>query len=312
MSADTLETIAEEVDYVEKLEIIRSRACEVVVGGAGRSELIDGFIQDLTKRVNKRRKVLNEKQLSTLLETALGTFYDRDVASLSGKYKEISFLIAARLLPNGGMQLWRTKARRLFEVRDRAAIGYGGTLGRHAAKRLFQPDLSLGQMVLASVYILVVAKTTSRVVGGPTSVVLIRDNGISREDEGYVTALEDRLKVFERHVNEIFLHCADTGLNPTRFEGMLVDFCAQALSLHQSYIADVFQGMVRAGLNSGSGDAYPKLPPGFTGIVAAGDMDNVYTPDQKAALIRRIREEAKRISWGGAMPSTSQTSKDRT
>src|SRR2546422_10043806 len=45
MSADSQETIEEEINYVEKITTDNAGLWEVAIGGAGRAELVEGFVQ---------------------------------------------------------------------------------------------------------------------------------------------------------------------------------------------------------------------------------------------------------------------------
>jgi len=194
MSADTQETWGDFVTFVEKLSIQRMETHELCIGGAGRSELINGFIQLVAERVRKDRPQ-NDDALAVTIRSALGYFYRNDVALLPGndEDKEIQFLIAAR--SNAGeISLWKTEGMRLYPVDDYAVTGHETPFCQYVMGRIYDPAIPLDNAVLMSVWLVSVAKATSAYVGGPTGIVVVDRNGIYSKTPDELKALEVGVK----------------------------------------------------------------------------------------------------------------------
>jgi hypothetical protein len=194
MSADTQETWGDFVTFVEKLSIQRTDTHELCIGGAGRSELINGFIQLVSERVRKDRPK-NEDALAATIRSALAYFYRNDVALLPGKDedKEIQFLIAARSSA-GEISLWKTEGMRLYPVDDYAVTGHETPFCHHIMGRICDPSIPLDNALLMSVWLVSIAKATSTYVGGPTGIVVVDRNGICSKTPDELKALEAVVK----------------------------------------------------------------------------------------------------------------------
>jgi hypothetical protein len=90
--------------------------------------LIDGFIQSLFEKLDRRKKPLSRVGLEKFLRSVLADFFDVDVKRLPGSYKAIAFIIGASLNNGSEMILWQTKAHRLFEVAQQSLSDSMGRL----------------------------------------------------------------------------------------------------------------------------------------------------------------------------------------
>jgi 20S proteasome alpha/beta subunit len=179
MSADTQETyeLGEDVDYVEKLIVQHVNTYDLCIAGAGRGELVDGFIQHLAETVRKKRPA-DDDSLASVIRIALKHFYANDVRLLPSGSKEVQFLIAAR--PTNGKEptLWKTKSLRLFPISDYAVIGYEAPFCRYVIGRLYNATFPIDNIVVMSAWLVSIAKETSKSVGGQTKIVTIDVTGI--------------------------------------------------------------------------------------------------------------------------------------
>jgi hypothetical protein len=190
MSADTQETWGDFVTSVEKLSVRRTDTYELCIGGAGRSELINGFIQSVAERVRKDRPK-NDDALAVTIRSALAYFYRNDVALLPGKDedKEIQFLIGARS-STGEISLWKTEGMRLFPVNDYAVTGHETPFCQYVMGRVYEPTIPLDNAVVLSVWLVSIAKATSAYAGGPTGIVVLSRDGIYSKTPDELKALE--------------------------------------------------------------------------------------------------------------------------
>lgn len=197
MSADTQETWADFVTSVEKLSIERTDTYELCIGGAGRAELVNGFIQSVAERISKE-KPTNNDALAVTMRAALAYFYRNDVALFPGndEDKNNQFLIAAR--SNAGeTSLWKTEGMRLYPVNTYAVTGHEPPFCEHVIGRVYDPNIPLDNAVLMSVWLVSIAKATSAWVGGSTGIVIIDRNGIHSKTPDELKSLEEGVKAHD-------------------------------------------------------------------------------------------------------------------
>ena len=194
MSADTQETWGDVVTFAEKLSIQNTGTYELCIGGAGRSELINGFIQIVTERL-RREKPVDDESLAVIIRAALAHFYRNDVALLPGNAedKETEFLIAARSAA-GDISLWKTEGMRLYAVDEYAVTGHETPSCQYLLSKIYDPKAPLDNAVVMSVWLVSIAKSTSTFVGGPTGLVVVDRNGIHSKTPSELEALETAVK----------------------------------------------------------------------------------------------------------------------
>jgi 20S proteasome alpha/beta subunit len=231
LSADSQETILEEVSYREKIAACPTH--DLVMGGAGRSILIEGFIQQVFESIDSKA-LESEKSAMSFISTALKSFYLSDVKDLAGRYKEISFLISGKL-QTGEICLWQTKGKRVFSVPEYEAIGYESSFVRHLLRRLYRAGLSLSQVELLSIYLVKAAKETADSVGGPTSVAVVSGSGVTLENEWSINELEERVSRFDEALSLLLLACPDTSISRDEFTALLRNFWDYVMGLREHY-----------------------------------------------------------------------------
>jgi hypothetical protein len=139
--------------------------------------------------------------------------------------------------------------------------------------------------VLAALYVISIAKETSNYVGGDISTAVAHRAGIWSESSAYVKEMEERLRDYEREVNQLLLACADTGLEPDELSKKLEAFAAIVSNLHSKHIEQV----IKRDLLPKVPYPYARVPINWTFFMRPGDV----------------------IMGPTAKPSTSQKSKDQ-
>ena len=231
LSADSQETIAGEISYREKIATCPTQ--DLVIGGAGRGVLIEGFIQHVFESIDSKA-LDSEKSAMAFIRAALRSFYLSDVKVLAGRYKEISFLLGGKL-QSGEIGLWQTKGNRVFSVPEYEAIGYESPFVRHLLRRLYRAGLSLSQLELLSIYLVKAAKETADSVGGPTSVAVVSSSGVTLEDKRAIDELEERVSRFDEALSLLLLACPDTSMSRDEFTTLLRNFWDYVLGLREHY-----------------------------------------------------------------------------
>jgi hypothetical protein len=73
ISADSQETTGEEIHYVQKIATEYAGPWEIAVGGAGRGELVDGFVQQAVEAI-RQTNPKNLTELKEVLRQSLAQF----------------------------------------------------------------------------------------------------------------------------------------------------------------------------------------------------------------------------------------------
>lgn len=259
VSADSQETLTSgDVVYVEKLATSK----RAVVAGAGRGELVDGFCQHILEAFDSNLDSLrNEAAALALIRSALKEFHTVDVKLLSGRYKDVKFIIAVSLA-DGTCGMWHTKGMRAFPVKDYAPIGSESSFVYHLARSLYDPDLNLGQAVLLSVLLVVAAKNTIDAAGGNTALAIVTRHGVELKELSYIQELESRLERLEETVSGIRLACCDLSLSEQEFRQLIDDFQSRAEDLRTHYSERVVSGLLSRGIEHIRTSPYAELPTG--------------------------------------------------
>jgi hypothetical protein len=261
ISADSQETIGGELNYVEKL----AASSRVVVAGAGRAELVEGFCQHMLEAFEDYPDSLaDEAEALSLIRSALKGFYANDVRLLPGRKKSVEFIIGASL-DNGTSGMWRTKGIRSFVIPHYESIGWESPFVRHLARSLYSEELDLGQAVLLSILLVVAAKKTTDGVGGDTALAVITSNGVDLKEKGYISEAEERLSQLEESINEIRVACSDLSLHPNEFKDLISQFQEKAERLRTHYSERMVSSLLSRGLDYTRTSPYAELPTGKLG-----------------------------------------------
>lgn len=207
----------------------------VVIGGSGPGDLIDAFIIRLTERL-AGDAAESLADFRAITESELAGFYAADVATYPDEEKRIKCIVTAYAKKSGTFHSWVTKHTVLSPVSTYELAGIEDALYDNVVKRFFRADMTLAQGALCGCYLFAVAKETSTYIRGDTSLVIITGDGVFSESSQYVRMIDDRLKDYERGVNQIFLSCADTSVSPARLERELQGFSHDAIELHKSHM----------------------------------------------------------------------------
>lgn len=237
----------------------------VVVAGAGRWELVEGFSQHMLEAFEDYPSSLaDEGEALSLIRSALKGFYANDVKLLPGRNKAVEFIIGASL-DDGTCGRCRTKGIRPFGTQSYEPIGYESSFVRHLAKSLYSENLNLGQAVLLSVLLVIAAKKTTDGVGGDTALAIVTTEGVFLKDKGYISEVEERLLELEEGTSEIRLACCDLSLSPEGFRDLIRQFQEKAESLRAHYSERMVSSLLSRGIDHSGTSPYAELPTGRLG-----------------------------------------------
>ncbi|HEV3275892.1 MAG TPA: hypothetical protein VG860_03675 [Terriglobia bacterium] len=294
LSADQQETVGEDISYVEKIVNERAGHYNLAIGGAGMDQLVDGFILHIIEEASKP----DVDDLRLLIQKRLREYYENDIRLYPGKHKMLAFLIAVNDTLNGKVYLWQTKGMRLFDVKNYAVIGYNAPFAKYMLRRMYRDDLPLSQLVLLATYVVAVAKTTATSVGLGTQIAIVRENGIALEPPDDIEEMEDRLRDYEKAMNQVFLACADTSIHVSKLQEMLQEFSDAALALHRSHIDKSVDRKGWEGLINRN-DPYPKRPLNSV-VTGTGDGRLVFEhdPEKRDRKLNRFRQIMQPLMLG--------------
>jgi len=234
--ADAQETLGNFRFFLEKLEARKTGNYEVIIGGAGDSDLVDAFELRLTK-------TLSSSTASTLAEfeeiaqDELLDYIQNEVAAfLRKKNTRIRFVIGARAIVTKECGCWTTKASRLKDVRKFELMGIDESIYKHLANRLYSKDMPIGQALRACLYLLTIAKATSNDVDGPASLGVLHRHALDMHDEEFIREAEEHLEELTHASDRLFVALPDIGLSAVEFEATLQDFLREAWAIRKKYV----------------------------------------------------------------------------
>ena len=288
LAADSQETITSPDGYdyrktVQKMVPENMGAFQVIVAGCGNAYLIESFIARLKRRLDASSSVTSINGFVSVTENELVEFYSKDVKLCpdEDKDKTISMFFAAT--GDGQYGVWVQRYLTLIAVEKQQLLGWDESLYVNVIDRLCRPSMTMPQAILAAIYVLSVAEQTSNYVRGPMSVQIIKKQGIWQEEATYIQEMNERLNLYEKQVNEMFLSCADTSVSMKVLQGELQAFSTTVAALHREHI-DRQIGKLTLDKIAHTDDPYPKFPLGtpvilnFNGAEEFGSAKMVHDP----------------------------------
>jgi hypothetical protein len=261
LHADSQETVGSYRATVQKLQPEFMDPFMVVVTGSGDGDLVQSFIVRLRRRLQGCADDLQSFVVEA--ENELAEFYRSDVAlsPLSPDEKHLKFIIAAFSPTTRKYDAWVSRNVILERIEKYELAGWEEPLYKNIAQRLYRPEMTIAQAVLAGVYLLSVGEDSSNYIRNPFYVAVVRDNGIHMERAAYIQEMGARLKNYEQLMNHLFLVCADTERLPSELRHILEAFSSDILSLHMKHIGEMIYRMLQAGIEK-SNDAHSQIPLG--------------------------------------------------
>jgi hypothetical protein len=235
--ADSQETTGDYRFYLSKLEPLKTGNFEIVIGGSGPADLVDAF-QLRLEELLPHSSAKNISELKTIIEAELLDFIKIEVTAFAAPKREkyVRFVIAAYAPHAQECGCWITRSSRLKPVQTFELIGYDAPFYRYVAKRLYRTSAGIGQIVRVCLNLFMIVKTTSNYVGGPTTMIVIRRNGVSQENETFIQEAEEHLEELNAATDVLSLALPDTGLSAVAFEAQLQEFLASVREIRKKYV----------------------------------------------------------------------------
>lgn len=248
MAADTQETVGDEKNYVEKIEVNEESDYPLAIGGAGAEDIIKPFSQELMERV-KDSKPDTVNALRLIVKETIKEVYEKDVPLLvlERQYRSPNFIIAAKP-PNDDFCIIPVTGKRIYKEAPHPIIGYPTAYNHALLKRMYREQLPMQQAVMLAVYLLSQSKKFDDGVSGDTSIVIVTDKNAYREEYLYSSQIEKSALNFLKITDNIFLASGDSAISQPEFDKILNQFKDELLSLHATHIDRVanFCGLMDA------------------------------------------------------------------
>lgn len=288
--ADSQETVGDLRQPVQKIAPLSIAGYQLILAGSGDADPIEGFIVRVHRRFLQETLPPTTERALVLLEDELALFYTHDFLNPEHGMK---LFIAVACPETKEYKVWVSYQHILKELGDKPElIGLDHPMYKVTARRMYRPNMSVQQAVIAAVNVLVIGEESSNYIKGPFSLVIVREDGIWTETEEYINTLRERLKKFEAYTNQVLLACADTSISSLNLNDLLVHFAGTAKKLHEEQINEVIAKM--ATHNFQVNDRLSKIP---TGIIVELSSDGTHTVrhdvDGLKELERRFNEAQK-------------------
>jgi hypothetical protein len=290
---------------VQKIAPITAGKYQIAVCGGGNAGLIEGFIAKAQRALQEQDAVVctqaNPAGIMAVhrrMEEELSRFYLNDVASCPDADKSFKLFVAASCPLTAEYAVWTSENAVLRNARSDGPElnGWNHRLYEETAKRLYSPNMTMSQAVLASIYVLNIAKDSSNWVKDPFSLITIDANGIHIEKESYVQTISNRLDEYETWMNRIFISCADTTVSVPELEDLLDQFKQSALRLHRQHIDRQADAMTLKEFLQNSLKKLPKGPIHYY-------ENDKFVVEHDRKEIEATREKAKKVELlGGGGP----------
>lgn len=263
--ADAQETLGDYRFFMEKLEPRKSGNYEILIGGSGYADLIEAFqlrLYDVlpsspARTIGELRDII-QRELIDFVQVEVQAFITKNRMS-----KMLRLVIAAHARETKECECWITKASRLKPIRTFDLIGIDDPIYRHIAERLYSADISIGKAVRACLYLFSIAKATSTGIDGPTSLAVLRTNGLWEEEKDFIQQCEKHLGELTKATDTLAVSLADIGIAAIEFEAILQEFTATARSIREKQVALVADQIVQNLLHGKHMNApYSKFPLG--------------------------------------------------
>ena len=297
--ADSQETVGDYRVNVHKLLPFQAGNFQIGIAGSGNDgELIDGFIQRLGDR-------LGDSSLATLGEfkeftqSELLDFSRSEASNYPAKSRRMSFLLCARTTTGApAFDMRYTAACRLIRVLPRKLVGWDIDLYKHAVDQFYSSPseiLPISQTIFLALRLFGLARSTSRYIGGPTTVVIARNDGIWAEAPEWIEKLEDRVVLFDAQFRNLMTACPDTSVSSEEFLKRAAEFQETLIHLRSEYLIDVAAGVLE-NLGNSRFTGNLMLPRG-SAITLMADGSLIVRPrsTEEIAQLRAIHESIRAL-----------------
>ena len=265
LCADSQETVG---PYRVTRQKIAPKDCgnfQLAIGGTGNGDVIDALVDRLETAVAKSA-LTDVSGLPSLLRSEALDFQKHEAQGYSKKDRAVELIVSARSVSLGVAETWRMIASRALPVDKFSLVGWGIPVYEHTVQRLYRPALTIPQALILGLYVFALAGKTSNYIGGPTTVVIGKPNGLWLVAPDEISDLAARVEKLSAHVDRLLLLAPDISITTQKFKEELDAFEKTAIDVRKADFQATVQRIVNRGLPTAD-DAYPRIPPGTTVMI---------------------------------------------
>lgn len=214
-----------------------------VAGGCGDGDLVDGFIDRLKEVIAGWSEGLSGAAMKERLRQSLLDYRRNEVAASGLASDPLEFLVCIKPRSEGPF-LFKA-ARTVRVVTDWSMIGWDEGIYRHDIERHYKPNQNTSFSMLLGAHVLLLAKSTSNNIGGPTKIVIGNDAGLRALSEPDVAELEKRVTDFDSALDALRLRMCDTAVPLDEFTRDLSGFHEAVVDLRVTLTHDIILAKLR-------------------------------------------------------------------
>jgi hypothetical protein len=231
---------------VDKIDIQHLNNYDLAAGGAGHGPLIDGFHDQLSDAVRTWDAGLDATTLKEKIRQLLFTYHRNEVALCASADKDICFIVCLKHRAAGrDPMLWYTSGPTIRAVESHVLIGWEEPIYRHFVDRLYRgSNDGANRALIVGLYVMLLGKSTSNVIGGRTKVIKVTPNVIREESADSIAEVERRMETFARILEDVTLWCPDASVSNHEFPAYLDNIEKQLMSLREQYFGPTAGGFI--------------------------------------------------------------------
>lgn len=221
----------------------------LVVGGAGDSDLVEGFTDRLLDRVTSWTEKKDAASIKDEVRLELLDFHRNEVAMSGLAGDPLDFILCIKHLdPGNDPVLLRVGKSTVRPITGYALIGWEQGIYDHFVDRLYKNqtdskdtrDRNTGnRAMLVGIYLMMLARSTSNVIGPPTVAIRITTHYMREEPLESIETVEKRLESVARILEDVMLWCPDPDVANREFPGYLDNIEKQLLALREEYFGPI-------------------------------------------------------------------------
>jgi hypothetical protein len=268
----------------QKLLPLALGGVQVAIAGAGDGDLIEAFVARLEKNL-KGTSVVQLDSIRQLICDEIKAFAKEKKIPPRKIPDYLRFLVAVHS-PGIGSDVWKAITGDPIDVSGYALVGYEDTRYDYAVKNLYHPGMPLSQGVFLGLYLMWVAEQTTPCVKAPITVAIVKDGGISFEQDHKIDSLVQKVRMFTTAFESQFLACSDTGLQGDEFGRKLKEFGATVVQFREDFIAEWVGHAIDTGLDKVL-EQWNPIPGGTTIVLDAQNAEHQRIQQMIADALRQ-------------------------
>jgi hypothetical protein len=234
--ADSQEVYQDYRVTVNKIEPRNAGAYDLIIGGSGNfGPLIDRLAEAIERDVSSWPAGLDEDSCKERVELVSVAYHASHVSAYqaSDEEKDMSFLICARDKSSSQIHLWRLDEVSAKTVSAYDVIGYGESLYKYEANKLYRDGINASQAAMIGLHLLSIGRATTYYIDDPFQVITVHKDGVLVESPHRVAALEQKVRQVDESYDRVLMSAYDVAASPDVLNRALSLFGNQILTLRQ-------------------------------------------------------------------------------